>query len=115
VPAGPANEEGARECDWCQDSSRPKLYRNRIPERTEWVCRKCLEERSKAPEPSPLVDRVLASDEPEPEACSCDESEGLKRQIEVVRIQAQLGVGPHVNPRCPGEAACREILLITSP
>lgn len=32
-----------------------------------------------------LVDRVLASDEPEPEKCGCDESEGLRRELEKFR------------------------------
>jgi hypothetical protein len=36
-----------------------------------------------ANEPSALVDRVLASDEPE--ACSCEESEDLKRKLQHVR------------------------------
>ena len=48
----------------------------------------------------------------EPEACSCEESESLKRALALVRVHALRGAGTDTRPRCAGEAACREILLL---
>lgn len=50
--------------------------------RSEWK-RLCSEPTTD--EPSPLVDRALASDEPE--ACSCEESEDLKRKLADIRTE----------------------------
>lgn len=37
------------ECSWCQDSSRPPLYRTVVPAQTHFVCGRCLKERGQRP------------------------------------------------------------------
>lgn len=55
-------------CDWCDDSAGPALHRHVTPERVEWVCRRCLEERGKAPA------------HPDDRPCGCEEAETLRQQ-----------------------------------
>lgn len=43
--SSPGDESTGRECEWCQDSTRPELSQHLIPARIVHVCKRCLDER----------------------------------------------------------------------
>jgi hypothetical protein len=80
VPAGAALEPPpGKTCDWCDDSSFPRLSRNRIPEQILWVCRRCLADRGK---PAPAPESHACN--PGERECNCDQALELQKRIKEI-------------------------------